>query len=1285
MSLRTKGLLLIVIISLIPLLIAGYGNYTAVKHTMLQTEYDKIASQLDMRSKELSAWISIRQAELLIMSRTRLVRYGTSEERIAYFERELARSGFSEAALGFIDSKGMAARSDGASLNLSDESFFQLALKGEAIITDPYTSKHFLNYETVIAVPVFDPESFQNVGVLYAAIPFTSLLPYLNIPDPGTPTRLYNQDGLVLYCSDINEASLNNIQDKSSKFYTASAEMLLNDSGTALAKYEGKRDLVFYTKVADTPWRLALQVPESAFQTKLNPIFWRIMLMIVLSEATIVLLFLIYFERIIHRLKKILSVTELAAGGTFRTERLNAVPRDEIGMLAHSVNGMTEHLQEMFDRLSAIINQNQYPFIVLDENYYVTYMNKAAEEMLGYELYELKGIATPLDFIAEDEINREAQKLSIKLGKVIEPSLELFQALQNEHASYEREWFFIRKDGTRIPTILSSNGLHDRSGQLTGIVGMLQDITERKKTETVRNRLLEILESAKDLIASVDIRGDIVYINKAGKELLGITSEGEMSEGTLEQFVDNQMFEVLRRGGDWAKRHGFWESDAVLKRLDGQAVYVSMIVVTHIDELTGEIFFSCVARDVSEQKLVQEELLRATLKADEANRAKSHFLALMSHEIRTPLNGIIGLLQLMNKTELSQVQKEYMNMLAVSSETLLHIINDVLDFSKIEAGKVELDRYPFQLDVLLQRLTNQLSVFLDEKENLEFILDVPKRLPLILVGDAVRLEQVLLNLCTNAIKFTYKGNVRLKVEVLDQSEQSADIRFLISDTGIGMSEEQMDKLFKPFTQADSSTTRKFGGTGLGLVISKTFVDLMGGELQVSSEEGIGSTFEFVLTFASNALPLESAAAISIENKQRSVWIVEDNKQMREQLLSVVDFFEMKATEYSAWEYALEQLLDQKQPSPDIIIFDMSMFSGNKIEHWLELKHVADKKAVRTVAITTSSNQNELLRLAEQDQPYCIVTSPITRMNLFRAMNKVFETESNDFVKAARETAAAISSIIPSTPKILLVEDNKINQMVAIEMLQQGGYEVELAENGSIALQKFVADSWDLVLMDIHMPVLDGVEAVRAIRQDSKYDHIPIIAMTANAVKKDHESYISVGMNDVITKPVRAERLYSVIDFWLKGGHILQLREREVNEWADKGEEEKKREQAKDAHMEVCGMDIANALERINGKKTILLHMMRQFSLDYFRFSEQLSMEISNQNVDVALRMLHTLRGASGYLSAIEVYQSASRISELLKENDRGSDAVIEREQQLLKNNLSMLIKGMEKYLKENWE
>jgi len=409
--------------------------------------------------------------------------------------------------------------------------------------------------------------------------------------------------------------------------------------------------------------------------------------------------------------------------------------------------------------------------------------------------------------------------------------------------------------------------------------------------------------------------------------------------------------------------------------------------------------------------------------------------------------------------------------------------------------------------------------------------------------------------------------------------------------------------------------------------------------------------------------------------------------MREQLLSVVDFFEMKATEYSAWEYALEQLLDQKQPSPDIIIFDMSMFSGNKIEHWLEIKHVADKKAVRTVAITTSTNQGELLRLAEQDQPYCIVTSPITRMNLFRAMNKVFETEGNDFARANRETAAALSSTAHSTPKILLVEDNKINQMVAIEMLQQGGYEVELAENGSVALQKFVADSWDLVLMDIHMPVLDGVEAVRAIRQDSKYDHIPIIAMTANAVKKDHESYISVGMNDVITKPVRAERLYNVIDFWLKGGHALQSRERGTGEYMNKEAEEEVQEKEKTNHRqtEVYGMDIANALERINGKKMILLHMMRQFSLDYFRFSDQLELEISNRNVDVAIRMLHTLRGASGYLSAIEVYQSASRISELLKENDETNDAIIKREQQLLKNNLSMLIKGMEKYLKENWE
>jgi PAS domain S-box-containing protein len=1257
MSLRTKGVILMVLISFIPLLIAGVGNYSAVKQSMLQSEIEKASSRQSSRANRLSSWMAIRKAEVLVMSRTESVRFGTDAERLHYFGRELERTGFTYYSIGYIDENGLGSLTNGGKTDMNKEPFFAAAMQGEVMITDPYIPAFSDMPQSLIVVPVYGATN-EVKGAVYASILFSTLRQYIEPAEGSSVIRLFNDKGGLIFSSDTHQLSSAALYHKNADLLPFMKQLLDSNEGMVKVMIAGDDYAVFHTKVIGTPWRVALLEPMSKLEEKLSPLFWRIFTTIAVSEAIIVIFFFLYFERIIKRLKRILGVTEQAADGRFEAEHLDVEPHDEIGQLAHSVNGMMEHLQEMFDRLEAIINQNQYGFIVLDDQYKVTYLNKTAEEMLGYKTEELAGFATPLMFMDADEIRMEAEKLSIKLGRTVLPGLEVFKELQSEHFSYEREWTVIHKDGTRIPALHSSNGLRDRNGRFSGVVGMVLDISDRKHVEKARNRLLDIVGSAKDLIASVDSDGKVVYINRAGREMLGLQSD-PAEEGTVKQHVQPQTYAELIRGAALAREYGYWESGAELLKKSGEPLHVSMVVVAHQNERTGEHFYSCIARDITEQQRVQDELVRATQQAEEANQAKSRFLALMSHEIRTPLNGIIGLAQLMRKTGLSASQKDYMDKMNTSSETLLRIINDILDFSKIEAGKVDIERLPFQTEELLHRLTDQLSVFMGGKEQFEFIIDTPENLPQTIIGDSMRLEQVLLNLCMNAVKFTNRGCVKLQLEIMEQTDDKARIRFRIADTGIGMSKEQVEKLFRPFTQADGSTTRKFGGTGLGLVISKLLVELMGGRLEVQSEARVGSQFDFTLSFAVVHKQRGRRTQIREDMKEQPVWIVEDNEQMREHWSAIVESYGLTAISFHSWKMAKERLRRIGAGAlPKLIILDMEMPDMYGAETWLGFHGEAEAAGVKTIAITTSNGRDEMQQLSAEHRPFTLLIKPVMRTSMLRAIDNALEHNSTDGDVQQLEAPFAAKPETIMGKRILLAEDNKINQLVAIEILKERGYEVGLAENGREVLHKLMGESWDLILMDIHMPVMDGSEAVSLIRSQPKYDNIPIIAVTANVLRNDHDHYLSLGMNDVVTKPISSEKLHKVISYWFKQSTNLMMKP----PW---GLEMQNVQQMQAADIEqplieeesanplpaVTGMDVGSALARVNGKLPILLHMMGQFMLDYDTFGDQLRTVIEQSDLLSARRMVHTLKGAAGYLSAYGLLDALQGVESIVKQTE----------------------------------
>ncbi|GLX67404.1 response regulator [Paenibacillus glycanilyticus] len=1263
LSLRTKGLLIIVLITFIPLGIAGVFNYLSIKNEMIHAASERAASRLSVSANYLASWLQIRRAEVVVMSRANVVRFGTNEDRMSYFREELYRSDYTYHAIGYIDLNGQAIRTNGDPVDLSGQAFFQDAVQGGSFITDLFLPTFDKIKQSLIVVPVYNQQN-QISGVVYASMPMSTMTPYFLIDkDPDSEFWLYNERGVVLFHSYAISANQNPNTGLLNGQPNLKLRHLLHLSGNIkVTRAGGDKHVLFYMDVnSAAPWHAALEIPAKTLTAGLSKILVWTIAAIVLAEIVIVILFSLYFRTIINRLQAILSVTKQAADGQFEVEHLSQEPGDEVGKLAASVNGMMEHLKDMFGRLEAIITQNEYSFILLDENYRVSYLNQAAERLIGYTTEELAGHATPLLFMDPEEIRQEAELLSNQLGVHVEPGLEVFRMLRQVKFSYERQWTFVHKDGTKIPVRHFSNGLRDQQGRLTGVLGMAYNISEQVKVEKSRNLLLDIIGSAKDLIASIDNHGNIVYMNKAGKRMLGLPLN--YKQKNYKRFVEPSTYVYLIQGAKIAEKFGFWEGETEFLTQEGDKVNVSLVIVAHSNKNTGELYFSCIARDITEQKHIQEELMRATEEAELANAAKSRFLALVSHEIRTPLNGIIGLSQLMRRTGLSISQKDYMDKLGNSSETLLRIINDLLDFSKIEAGKVDVERIAFHPRDMLGRLTDQLSVFMGGKEKFEFILEVPERLPAALLGDQMRVEQILLNLCMNAIKFTEQGHVKLILSMLENSSEGLKLQFTVEDTGIGMTRKQIDKLFVPFTQADGSTTRKYGGTGLGLVIADGLVKMMGGKLQVDSELGLGSRFSFILSFPVLSSILEEKLTVSEKLKNQCIWIVEDSDEMRQHWCKLAESFGLTPVPFSSWASARDKLRRMGTGAvPKLIMLDMEMPDMYGAETWLAFHKQASSAGVKTVALTTSFGRDELMQMPDSGRPSAILTKPVTRQALFHALSGTLDqkaVQATDWTVGSLEAAASLEP--QDKIRILLGEDNHINQLVAIELLKERGFEVGLAENGREVLEKLEQEEWHLVLMDIHMPEMDGMEATRLIRADARYEQLPIIALTANSLRADHEHYLQLGMNGVVTKPLDADQLSKVITDLLNNKKFPVLQQGSWNQTAD-------------LITEIVGIDVETALARVSGKRSILQHMLTQFLKDYERFPDRLSMELASGQFVNARRMVHTLIGAASYLSANGVVQAAARLNDLLKKED-GTEDLIEAAERL-REELNLVIAGL---------
>ncbi|MBF0159258.1 MAG: response regulator [Magnetococcales bacterium] len=823
-----------------------------------------------------------------------------------------------------------------------------------------------------------------------------------------------------------------------------------------------------------------------------------------------------------------------------------------------------------------------------------------------------------------------------------------------------------RKDGSVIHVRINVRAIRQNGRDY--IVGVWRDITAEKTAQNrleqlVAERTAEVVAISNEQQAIFDAAGSgvvlaknrtIIRCNRRMDEMFGYAPGEQIGLSTRIWYTDDESFAVageeiyhqvsqgqihvreqymIRKDGS-----GFWA------RFSGRALDKDDLtkgMVSIIDDIT------------SEHKLL-EEMQKARTLAEEAARMKSDFLANMSHEIRTPMNAIIGMSYLTLQTELTQRQRNYVQKVHRSAESLLGIINDILDFSKIEAVKLSMETIDFRLEDIFDNLASIVGLKVEEK-GLELHFDMAHDVPTCLIGDPLRLEQILINLGNNAVKFTQKGDIVIRVRRSACEADRVKLHFSVRDSGIGMTEEQQKQLFNPFSQADSSTTREFGGTGLGLAICKKLVEMMQGTIWVESRHGQGSTFHFTiwLTVGSDVAP--SAKAEDFNAADQHILVVDDNATAREILTGMVQSmgFRVEVTDSGPSALSLIEVAAQCNDPFHLVLMDWHMPEMDGIATARTLQKERSEKALPLVIMVTAYGREEAAQSASGLGIKEFLTKPVSSSTLLDAIVSALggqRISEQRVYQLLHEEHTFVTQL--QGARVLLVEDNEINQELALELLSSNGILVEVANHGQEALEKLALEHFDGVLMDIHMPVMDGYTTTRTIRQQHPWQKLPIIAMTANAMATDMEKIVAAGMNDRIIKPINVRDMFATMARWITPAQrpsdtikaAVIPSGQQAQPWK--------------LPTSLPGIDLTDGLSRCNGNTTLYHQLLSKFSSNQSGIVEKIERHWQNHEIEEAIRLAHTLKGVAGNVGATELHWAAKMLESALHRQGQNIDPTL---------------------------
>ena len=932
-----------------------------------------------------------------------------------------------------------------------------------------------------------------------------------------------------------------------------------------------------------------------------------------------------YTEDDLAALKKIGDLYAIALRHIKMGQRLKR-SHDE---LESQVEKRTVELRRSNETIRALMNATQETVLLKDARGTILAANDAAAKRFGKS--------------SADEI------VGLRIYDLLPPAVAAERRLRDEEViktgnplRFGDEWFGRSFDNTIFP-------LFDANGQVSRLAVYSYDITPLRQAH---EEYKAILRTAVDGFWITDTSGRFLDVNDAYCEISGYRREEFLKMRISDVEALETPEETINRIAELMKKK-YIRFETAHRRKDGCVVDIE-VCATFKEFSDGRIYVFL--KDITQRKQAERLLRQAKEEAESANRAKSEFLANMSHEIRTPMNAITGMAHLALQTGLTEKQRDYVEKILVSARSLLSIINDVLDVSKVEAGKMALEVIPFDLDEVFNSAFGLVGDKAHEK-GLEVVISRDSRIPRKLLGDPMRLGQIVVNLLSNAIKFTERGEVALSASLTGAQDvkNGVMLRFSVKDTGIGISEEQQARLFQPFTQADGSLSRKYGGTGLGLVICKRLVELMGGSINVQSKPNEGSVFTFTARFGVD-MDVEHCCPLPPEDiRGMRVLVVDDNASSREALRSALESLSFRVTAMENGKAAIGELKKAQAEGAEqyrLMLVDWKMPEMDGIETVGMIRCDPEIVHPPMVIMATAFGREEIARKAMDVGINAFLTKPVTTSTLFDTIMDIFGKAPD------KQTATVAPSggrrIMPKGRYILLVEDNAVNRQVAEEFLKGMGFLVDKAGNGKEAVDKATGNPnlYSMILMDIQMPEMDGYEATRRIRCCEDLKTIPIIAMTAHVMAEHHARAREAGMNDHISKPIDPEQMADVIFHWLR-------RERKRAERPPESPHLSGR--VGTAHLPepprllpaltILGIDAPAALRILGGNEEALIRVLRSFRRDFGEIAGKINTAFQSGQSDRVRELAHEVKGVSGNIAATELHRLARDFEDALKQDD----------------------------------